>query len=234
MTSTAAPPIQVENYIAGVLVAGRIGSDAREPRSRDGRPGRRSHRSRASRTSSGRSSPRAPTFDDGVWPTTSGRERAAILLELARLLREEIEPLVPAGRHGDGQTDPLRARARDRTRHRPDPVLRRRRAARPWRDDVVRRAPPPRLHAQGAGRGVRPDHAVERPGRPAAAQDRRRDRDGLHVRPQAGQRCAGIVDGDLQAARADPGVAGGGRERRRRRGPGHRRGSSRRTRASTS
>jgi acyl-CoA reductase-like NAD-dependent aldehyde dehydrogenase len=33
------------------------------------------------------------TFDDGAWPATSGRERAAILLELARLLREEAEPL---------------------------------------------------------------------------------------------------------------------------------------------
>ena len=32
-------------------------------------------------------------FDDGVWPATSGRERAAILFELARLLREEAEPL---------------------------------------------------------------------------------------------------------------------------------------------
>jgi acyl-CoA reductase-like NAD-dependent aldehyde dehydrogenase len=33
------------------------------------------------------------TFDAGVWPATSGRERSAILLELARLLREEAEPL---------------------------------------------------------------------------------------------------------------------------------------------
>ena len=33
------------------------------------------------------------TFDDGAWPATSGRERAAILFELARLLREEAEPL---------------------------------------------------------------------------------------------------------------------------------------------
>ena len=33
------------------------------------------------------------TFDDGAWPATSGRERAAILLELAGLLREEAEPL---------------------------------------------------------------------------------------------------------------------------------------------
>jgi betaine-aldehyde dehydrogenase len=33
------------------------------------------------------------TFDDGAWPSTSGRERSAILLELARLLREEAEPL---------------------------------------------------------------------------------------------------------------------------------------------
>ena len=33
------------------------------------------------------------TFDDGAWPETSGRERAAILLELAGLLRAEAEPL---------------------------------------------------------------------------------------------------------------------------------------------
>jgi acyl-CoA reductase-like NAD-dependent aldehyde dehydrogenase len=32
-------------------------------------------------------------FDDGEWPATSGRERATILFELARLLREEAEPL---------------------------------------------------------------------------------------------------------------------------------------------
>ena len=32
-------------------------------------------------------------FDDGAWPATAGRERAAILFELARLLREEAEPL---------------------------------------------------------------------------------------------------------------------------------------------
>jgi acyl-CoA reductase-like NAD-dependent aldehyde dehydrogenase len=33
------------------------------------------------------------TFDAGVWPAMSGRERAAILFDLARLLREEAEPL---------------------------------------------------------------------------------------------------------------------------------------------
>jgi acyl-CoA reductase-like NAD-dependent aldehyde dehydrogenase len=33
------------------------------------------------------------TFDDGAWPATAGRQRAAILLELARLLRDEAEPL---------------------------------------------------------------------------------------------------------------------------------------------
>ncbi|HVL54760.1 MAG TPA: aldehyde dehydrogenase family protein, partial [Vitreimonas sp.] len=32
-------------------------------------------------------------FDAGEWPATSGRQRAAILFELARLLREEAEPL---------------------------------------------------------------------------------------------------------------------------------------------
>jgi acyl-CoA reductase-like NAD-dependent aldehyde dehydrogenase len=33
------------------------------------------------------------TFDAGIWPTSSGRERAAILHELARLLAAEREPL---------------------------------------------------------------------------------------------------------------------------------------------
>ena len=33
------------------------------------------------------------TFDEGTWPTSSGRERAAILHELARLLAAEREPL---------------------------------------------------------------------------------------------------------------------------------------------
>ena len=33
------------------------------------------------------------TFDEGAWPTSSGRERAAILHELARLLKQEREPL---------------------------------------------------------------------------------------------------------------------------------------------
>src|SRR5688572_29100707 len=32
-------------------------------------------------------------FDESGWPTTAGKERAAILLELARLLREESRPL---------------------------------------------------------------------------------------------------------------------------------------------
>ncbi|MBA3234862.1 MAG: aldehyde dehydrogenase [Chloroflexi bacterium] len=32
-------------------------------------------------------------FDEGTWPATSGRQRATILLELARLLRAEAEPL---------------------------------------------------------------------------------------------------------------------------------------------
>jgi acyl-CoA reductase-like NAD-dependent aldehyde dehydrogenase len=33
------------------------------------------------------------TFDEGAWPRTAGRDRAAILLELARLLREERDRL---------------------------------------------------------------------------------------------------------------------------------------------
>ena len=47
-------------------------------------------------------------FDETGWPTTAGKERAAILLELARLLREEARPLARARRARDGQADPLR------------------------------------------------------------------------------------------------------------------------------
>ena len=83
--------------------------------------------------------------------------------------------------------------------------------------------------AEGAGRRVRAHHAVERPGRSAAAQDRRGDRDRLHVRAQAGQRRAGVVDGDLRAARPDRGPAAGRGQRRRRPGRGHRRGARRRS-----
>ena len=108
-------------------------------------------------------------------------------------------------------------------------------AARMIRGEVTASAPEPpaQPHPQGAGRRVRADHAVERPGRPAAAQDRRGDRDRLHVRAQAGQRRAGVVDGDLRAARPDRGAAAGRRERRRRAGRGRRRGARRPTRGST-
>ena len=187
--------------------------DLREPRPGDRRPGRdRAAVGRRGRGPGDRRRP--PTFDDGAWPATSGRERAAILLELARLLREEAEPLAAARRDRDGQADPLRPRARDRAGHRPDPVLRQRRPDDPRRGDGLGPEPPPQLHPQGAGRRVRAHHAVERPGRPAAAQDRRGDRDRLHVRAQAGQRRPGVVDGDLRAARPDRGPA----ERRRERG----------------
>ena len=74
---------------------------------------------------------------------------------------------------------------------------------------------------------------VERPRRPAIAQDRGRDRHRLHVRAQAGQRRAGVVDGDLRAARPDRGAAARRRQRRRRPGRGHRRGARRRPAAST-
>ena len=69
----------------------------------------------------GRSPRPAATFDDGAWPATSGRERAAILFELARLLREEAEPLARLVATEMGK--PIRyVREREiEPGHRPDP-----------------------------------------------------------------------------------------------------------------
>ena len=214
MTSTAAPPIQVENYVGGAWSPAASGAtiESRDPATGD--LVAIAPRSGIEDVERAIAAARA-AFDDGVWPTTSGRERAAILLELARLLREEMEPLARLVATEMGK--PIRYVREREIEPAIDRIQFYAGAARldPWGNDIGGRAPPPQLHAQGTRRRVRADHAMERPGRPAAAQDRRRDRDGLHVHPQAGQRCTGVLDGDLQAARADPGVAGGGRERDR-------------------
>ena len=68
------------------------GDHAREPRSGDGRP-RRGRAASGVEDVGGRSPPPGRRSIRGRWPATSGRERAAILFELARLLREEAEPL---------------------------------------------------------------------------------------------------------------------------------------------
>ena len=123
MTSTAAPPIQVENYIGGSWSPAASGAtlESRDPATGD--LVAIAPQSGVEDVERAIAAARA-AFDDGVWPTTSGRERAAILLELARLLREEIGAARAARRDRDGETDPLRSRARDGTGHRPDPVLR--------------------------------------------------------------------------------------------------------------
>ena len=199
--------IQVANYIDGAWSPAASGRDAREPRPGHRRPGRdRAAVGRRGRRR-GRSRRRAPTFDDGAWPATSGRERAAILFELADLLREEAEPLARLVAIEMGK--PIRYVREREIAPAIDRILFYASAARMIRGEVTSSAPSHLLNfilkepvgVCGA------DHAVERPGRPAAAQDRRRDRDGLHVRAQAGQRRAGVVDGDLRAARPDRGPA---------------------------
>ena len=92
MTSTAAPPIQVENYVGGAWSPAASGAtiESRDPATGD--LVATAPRSGIEDVERAIAAARA-AFDDGVWPTTSGRERAGILLELARLLREEQEPL---------------------------------------------------------------------------------------------------------------------------------------------
>ena len=92
MTSTAAPPIQVENYIGGTWSPAASGAtlESRDPATGD--LVAIAPQSGVEDADRAIAAARA-TFDEGAWPGTSGRERAAILLELARLLREETEPL---------------------------------------------------------------------------------------------------------------------------------------------
>ena len=92
MTSTSPPVLQVANYIDGAWSAAASGAtlESRDPATGDlvavapqSGPDDVGRAIGAARS----------TFDDGAWPATSGRERAAILFELAQLLREEAEPI---------------------------------------------------------------------------------------------------------------------------------------------
>ena len=92
MTDTIERVIAVENYIGGHWEAAASGGTFE---SRDPATGALvATAPRSGLEDVGRAIEAArTTFDDGTWPATAGRERAAILLELARLLREEAEPL---------------------------------------------------------------------------------------------------------------------------------------------
>jgi acyl-CoA reductase-like NAD-dependent aldehyde dehydrogenase len=115
------------------------------------------------------------TFDEGVWPATSGRERAAILFELAQLLREEAEPLARLVATEMGK--PVRYVREREIAPAIDRILFYASAARMIRGEVTASAPSHLLNfILKAGRRVRPHHAVERPGRPAVARSARRSR----------------------------------------------------------
>jgi acyl-CoA reductase-like NAD-dependent aldehyde dehydrogenase len=92
MTGTTAEPIAVANYIGGSWEPAASGEtfESRDPAT----GGLVAIAPRSGVDDVGRAIAAARTaFDDGAWPATSGRERAAILLELAGLLRAEAEPL---------------------------------------------------------------------------------------------------------------------------------------------
>ncbi len=92
MTQTTQPVIQVANYIDGGWAQAASGAtlESRDPATGD----LVAVAPQSSLEDVGRAIAAArATFDDGAWPATSGRERAAILFELASLLREEAEPL---------------------------------------------------------------------------------------------------------------------------------------------
>ncbi len=91
-TATDVQPIDVRNFIDGAWAPA---ADAATLESRDPATGElvaTAPRSAEADVKRAIAAARA-TFDEGSWPGTSGRQRAAILLELARLLREETEPL---------------------------------------------------------------------------------------------------------------------------------------------
>ncbi len=92
MTQTTQPVIQVANYIDGGWAQAASGAtlESHDPATGD----LVAVAPQSSLEDVGRAIAAArATFDDGAWPATSGRERAAILFELASLLREEAEPL---------------------------------------------------------------------------------------------------------------------------------------------
>jgi betaine-aldehyde dehydrogenase len=92
MTDTTQAVIAVENYVGGAWHPAASGAtiESRDPAT--GALVAIAPQSSAEDVDRAIAAARA-TFDDGAWPATAGRERAAILLELARLLREEAEPL---------------------------------------------------------------------------------------------------------------------------------------------
>jgi betaine-aldehyde dehydrogenase len=92
MTQTTPAVINVVNYIDGRWVPALDGAtiESRDPATGD--LVAVAPRSDAADVDRAIAAARA-TFDDGAWPATSGRERATILFELARLVREEAEPL---------------------------------------------------------------------------------------------------------------------------------------------
>jgi len=92
MTDTETAVIQVRNYIGGQWEPAASGEtlESRDPAT--GGLVAVAPRSRAEDAFRAVAAARN-AFDDGAWPATSGRERAAILFELARLLRGEAEPL---------------------------------------------------------------------------------------------------------------------------------------------
>src|SRR5207245_7530933 len=92
MTQTTTSVIQVANYIDGGWSRAASGAtlESRDPATGD----LVAIAPQSSAEDVGRAIAAArAAFDDGAWPATSGRERAAILFDLARLLREEMEPL---------------------------------------------------------------------------------------------------------------------------------------------
>ncbi len=91
-TATDVQPIDVRNFIDGAWAPAADGAtlESRDPAT--GELVATAPRSAEADVERAIAAARA-TFDEGSWPGTSGRQRAAILLELARLLREETEPL---------------------------------------------------------------------------------------------------------------------------------------------
>ncbi len=92
MTHTSPAVIHVANYIDGSWAPAASGATIESLDPATGDLVAIAPRSDAADADRAIAAARA-TFDDGAWPATSGRERATILFELARLLREEAEPL---------------------------------------------------------------------------------------------------------------------------------------------
>jgi acyl-CoA reductase-like NAD-dependent aldehyde dehydrogenase len=92
MPSTTAAPLHIRNFIDGEWAGAAAGQ---EFESRDPATGELVATAPQSGLEDVERAIAAArrTFDEGSWPSSSGRQRSAILLELARLLREEAEPI---------------------------------------------------------------------------------------------------------------------------------------------